>query len=79
MDWSRFVLKDSIDFFIEVLEYNNWPWERDLSVHKSTLVGAPLFIRDGELVIFRDNDEPVKELTKDERRKLEKESQSRKR
>jgi len=62
----------------ETLEHKEWPWERDLLHPKSILCGAPLYIRDGELVIFRDNDEPVKELTKEERRKIEKDSQTRK-
>jgi hypothetical protein len=33
---------------------------------------APLYLHDGDILYFRDNDEPLKQLSPEERNKLEK-------
>jgi len=70
----------------DILEIPEADWDRKVpeysysytSIRLGTLGSAPLYVRDGDVVLFRDNDEIFKELTKEERRKLEKEAQARK-
>jgi len=68
----------------DLLDVPNLDWDRQIpeyisSVQVGTLGTAPLYLRDGDILYFRDNDEPLKELSKDEKRKHEKEAQSKKR
>jgi len=39
-----------------------------------TLGTAPLYLRDGDILFFKDNREQLKELTKEEKKKFEKEA-----
>jgi hypothetical protein len=68
----------------DILDVPTLDWDRQIpeyisSVQVGTLGTAPLYLRDGDILYFRDNDEPLKELSKDEKRKFEKEAQSKRR
>jgi len=70
----------------DILEIPEADWDRKIpeysysysSIRMGALGSAPLYVHDGDIVLFRDNDELLKELTKEEKRKFEKEAQARK-
>lgn len=60
---------------VELLDIPGLDWDRPipeyLSTRSGTLGSAPLYLRDGDILYFRNNDEPEKQLTKEEKKKLE--------
>jgi len=69
----------------DVLEIPELDWDRSVSsyassTYKTGTVGtAPYYLRDGDILYFRDNDEELKKLTPEEKRAMEKEAHKTKR
>jgi len=70
---------------LDVLEIPDLDWDHPVptyinsSVKTGTVGTAPLYLRDGDILYFRDNDEELKELTPEEKKALEKEAHKTKR
>jgi hypothetical protein len=64
----------------DLVDVPDLDWDRapHSSYYSSSKVGtigsSPLYLRDGDIVYFRNNDEKLKQLTKEEKRKLDKDS-----
>ena len=64
----------------DILEIPDLEWNQTVPVYinssvKTGTVGtAPLYLRDGDVVFFRDNDEELKVLTPEEKKAMEKEA-----
>jgi len=62
----------------DLLEVPELDWDREIprwgssTITTGTLGSAPLYLRDGDILFFRDNDEEMKKLSAEEKRKLEK-------
>jgi len=69
----------------DLLEVPDLDWDREIprwsssNIVTGTLGSAPLYLRDGDILFFRDNDEEAKKLSTDEKRKMEKNSSTKKR
>jgi len=67
----------------DLLEIPELDWDRAIpnypgsSMKTGTISTSPLYLRDGDILFFRDNDVELKKLTADERKKLEKTSTKR--
>jgi len=66
-----------------LLEVPEIDWNREIpqfsaSIKTGTVGTAPLYLRDGDILFFKDNDEELKKLTTEEKRKMEKEANSKK-
>jgi len=62
---THYLLPDTVD--MPQAEFDRLRTDEE---HIVTLAGSPFFIRDGEFVVWRDNDELLKELTPEEKQKL---------
>jgi len=68
---------------LDVAEHLHWDAPIPNYPHSSFKPGllgtAPLYLKDGDILYFKDNDEPTKELTPEEKKALEKEANKTKR